>query len=318
MKKTSFIAALFTVLLVSPFQKTTAQYYFYDNSYYNTPVVFELGGSVGVMNCLTDIGGKPGIGKPFIGDLNIGNTQFNTSVYFGALYKEALGVRLEATFGEIKAYDSILRGEQKTTLGRYERNLSFQSKITEVSLIAELYPLFAFINWEARDQEPPRFSPYLLAGIGYFSFNPQTEYNGKLYDLEPLRTEGQGFKEYPDRKTYSLEQVNYPIGMGLKYELGSNFNLRAEVIYRVLSTDYLDDVSTRYVNKNLFTTANGIPANLINIARKLSDRRDEFAYTNPYPINPNGGQIRGNPKNNDGYFTFNIKLGLVFGRERIR
>jgi hypothetical protein len=50
-------------------------------------------------------------------------------------------------------------------------------------------------------------------------------------------------------------------------------------------------------------------------ALALSDRRSK---SNPeYPINPNGGQIRGNPKNNDAYFNLNIKLGLTLGREKI-
>lgn len=312
MKKIKILIPAF-LLFTLPFKKVFAQYYFYDNNTYYTPLVFEIGGSLGVMNCLTDMGGKKGLGKTFVKDLNIGNTQFNASIYLGAIYKEAVGLRIEGTFGQIKAYDSILKSVQSTT-PRYNRNLSFSSKITEFSAIAELYPLFAFVNWSSRDDYPPLFSPYLLVGIGYFSFNPQTTLNGRKVDLQPLSTEGQGFAEYPNRKPYKLEQISYPIGVGMKYELSSVLNLRAEFLYRITNTDYLDDLSTRYIDPSLF--ANYLSGNQLSNALALNDRRGK---NNPeYPINPKGNQIRGNPKNNDTYFTFNIKLGITFGRERIK
>lgn len=296
-----------------PLQRAIAQYYFYDNNSYNTPLMFEFGGSLGVMNCLTDVGGRKGLGKRFVKDLNIGNNQFNGSIYFSAIYKEAVGLRIEGTFGDIKAYDSILKNVRSTT-PRYNRNLSFTSKISELSVVAEFYPIFLFINWASRDDEPPNFSPYLLAGIGYFSFNPQTILNGKRVDLQPLSTEGQGFAEYPNRKPYKLQQISYPVGIGMKYELSSYLSLRAEFLYRFTSTDYLDDLSTRYINPSLF--ANYFSGKKLANALALNDRRPR---NDPeYPINPVGGQIRGNPKNKDAFFNFNIKLGLTFGREKMK
>lgn len=312
MKKITFLFGAL-ILFMMPLQKVIAQYYFYDNNSYDTPLMFEIGGSLGVMNCLTDIGGKKGLGKKFIKDLNIGNNQFNGTVYLSAIYREAVGLRVEGTFGQIKAYDSILKNVQSTT-PRYNRNLSFSSKISELSVVAEFYPLFIFINWAGRDDDPPRYSPYLLAGVGYFSFNPQTILNGKKVDLQPLSTEGEGFAEYPDRKPYKLQQISYPVGIGMKYELSSYLNLRGEFLYRFTTTDYLDDVSTRYINPALF--GNYFSGTQLADAVALNDRRNK---NNPeYPINPKGGQIRGNPKNNDAYFSFNIKLGLTFGREKIR
>ena len=307
---------VFTVLalIVVPLQKVCAQYYFYDNLSYDTPLMFELGTSVGVMNCLTDVGGHKGLGGKYFKDLNIGNNQVNGSIYINATYKEAIGIRIEGTFGNVKAYDSILKNVKNTTNGRYERNLSFKSKITEISAIAEFYPVFLFINWLARDDYPPRLSPYLMAGIGYFSFNPQTTLNGKTVDLHPLRTEGQGFAEYPDRKPYKLQQINFPVGVGLKYDVSPMLNLRAEFLYRILGTDYLDDLSTKYVDPAIF--ANYLKGTELNDAIVLSDRRSRLDPK--YPVNPNGGQIRGNPKNNDAYFSFNIKVGFTFGREKIK
>lgn len=311
MKKIGIIVAI-TGLLFTGIQKAAAQFYFYDNDYYDTPVMFEIGGSVGIMNCLTDIGRKQGNGRPFLKDLTFGNNQLNGSIYLSMLYKYAVGFRLEGTFGQVKAYDSI--SLPHVSEGRYERSLQFKSKINEVALVAEFHPLFIFINWLTRDDEPPRFSPYLAAGVGFFSFNPQAKLNENWIDLQPLSTEGQGFKEYPDRKPYKLSQLNYSLGLGAKYELSPAINLRFEILDRILKTDYLDDLSTRYVNPNLF--ANYLSGIQLANAVALSDRRSK---TNAeYPINPSGGQLRGNPKNRDSYFTCNFKIGLTFGREKIR
>jgi hypothetical protein len=306
-----------TLLLVCSGYKASAQYYFYDNNHYDTPLMFEIGGSLGIMNCLTDIGGKSGLGKPFVKDLNIGNTQFNGSIYLSALYKEQFGLRLEGTFGTIKAYDSILSKVASSTSGRYERNLSFRSKISEISLVAEIYPFFIFGNYMGRDVEPPLWSPYLIGGIGFFSFNPQAKARtGDLVDLQPLSTEGQGFIEYPDRQPYKLFQINVPVGIGVKYELSHNLSLRAEFLHRILFTDYLDDVSKRYINSSYFSSY--LSGTQLQNAIDLSynDRFNPGGPTGMFRKTETG--IRGNPKNNDAYFTFNIKLGLTIGREKIR
>jgi opacity protein-like surface antigen len=304
-------AVSIALLLTIPTKKAFAQYYFYDNNYYDSPIMYELGASVGFMNCLTDLGGRKGIGKKFIKDLNMGKSQLAGSIFLSALYKNALGIRVEASFGTIKAEDAVLRKVKATTYGRYERNLSFRSNITDFMVAAEIHPLYIIYKYED-DREPPRFSPYLLGGIGFFSFKPQAQLNGAWIDLQPLSTEGQGFAEYPDRKPYKLSQVSFPLGLGVKYELSSRLNIRGEFVYRVLSTDYLDDVSTNYIDVSLYP--NYFTGAKLTNAFLLNDRQYEL---DPLHITNEGDQ-RGNPKNNDAYFTFNIKVGLTFGRERIK
>ncbi len=312
MKRFKIVAGLITLVFSVTVQKSQAQYYFYDNNYYDNPLLFEIGGSVGVMNSLTDVGGRKGVGKKFVKDLVLKNSQLAGSVYAAATYKSAIALRLEYTFGQIKGYDSILKSVKTSTYGRYERNLSFRSNISEIALTAEIHPLFLFINWEDRNQDPPRLSPYLVGGIGYFSFNPQARLGNKWVDLQPLSTEGQGFKEYPSRKPYELKQVNFPVGLGFRYELSSLLSLRAEFMYRILTTDYLDDVSRWYIDPTLY--ANYFSGNKLTNALLLNDRKYEL---NPGSVTYPGDQ-RGDPSDNDAYMTFNIKLGLTLGRERIK
>ncbi len=314
MKRITHIIVIFLLLLLSGY-KATAQYYFYDNFSYDMPIMFELGGSVGLMNCLTDVGGKSGLGKPFVKDLNIGNNQLNGSIYFMGTYKEKISLRLEGTFGSVKGYDSILADVKSSSQGRYERNLNFRSKISEISLIAEFHPLFIFIDWMGTDRDPPYFSPYIAAGIGYFSFNPQSKSRtGQYVDLQPLSLEGQGFSEYPERKPYKLSQISFPIGAGVRYELGPSVNLRAEFLLRLTTTDYLDDVSKRYISQDVF--ANYFTGAELQNAQDLSFNQRTNTGPNSNIYRKTEGGIRGNPKNNDSYFTFNIKIGFSLGREK--
>jgi hypothetical protein len=175
----------------------------------------------------------------------------------------------------------------------------------------EIHPLY-IINRNDEDKEPPLFSPYLLAGVGFFSFKPQAQLGNKWVDLQPLSTEGQGFAEYPDRKPYKLNQINIPLGVGVKYDLSPTLNLRAEFNYRILRTDYLDDASTEYIDPTLY--ANYFTGAKLTNALLLNDRQYEL---DPSHIT-NAGDQRGNPKNNDAYFSFNVKIGYSFGREKIR
>ena len=313
MKKVTLLVAIAT-LLTGFLQKASAQYYFYDGYSYDTPLMFELGGSYGAMNCLTDLGGKKGLGKKGTKDLNMGNTKTNGSVYLSATWRDAIGVRLEATFGKVEAYDSILKSVAATTNGRYQRNLNFRSKITEVSLVAEFHPLFIFINWPSTDVEPPRISPYLAAGIGYMSFNPQAKNrDGEFVDLQPLSTEGQGFSQYPDRTPYKLSTWSFPIGLGVRYELSPTFNLRLEFLHRILTTDYLDDVSKKYIDPQYFA-ANGFTGYQLRDALDLS--YNDRVNDNPVKFRKTEGGIRGDPTDTDAFFTFNIKLGISIGREK--
>jgi opacity protein-like surface antigen len=312
MKKLAIGLSVFLVLFGSA-MKTDAQYYYFNKDYYDTDWIYEIGGGTGIINCLTDLGGKKGKGKPFIKDLNPGLTHLNYSIFGEALYKNKVGIRLEYTMGKISAYDSILKPVADNSSGRYQRNLSFRSNISEFSLMVELHPRFIFIDWPGRDQDPPRLSPYILAGVGYFHFNPQARIGARWVDLQPLHTEGEGFAEYPGRKEYKLNQFNIPFGLGVKYELTGTLNVRLEFVPRILFTDYLDDVSTRYINPNVFQ--DHLSGQRLADALVLNDRRAELKPLT-VNINPKGGQKRGQG-NHDAYFTAQFKLSYTFGREKI-
>jgi hypothetical protein len=301
------LVALGILIGITASHSACSQYYYYNSRYYDAPLIFEAGVGAGVMNSFTDLGGKKGIGKRFIKDLDWKNTKPAFSVYAMGMYKYALGIRLEASFGSVEGADSTLKTVAASTAGRYERNLSFTSKVTDIQLGVEIHPLF-FREYD--ENEAPRISPYVMGGVGFFIFEPMAEFNGRKYALQPLHTEGQGFPEHRDRKPYSLTQINFPVGLGVKYEVNSFLNARFEIVHRILRTDYLDDVSKDYINPDLFALY--LPANQATVARQLADRQGELTPGHTTQV----GSQRGNPKDNDAFFTIMLKVGVSLGRLR--
>lgn len=286
---------------------SVSQNYFYNNRYYDNNFLFEFHASAGAMNCLTDLGGRPGEGKGFIKDLNIRYTKFCGGISAGFVYLYTAGAKLEFNAGAVEAADYILKNDQSTGgKNRYRRNLHFKSNIYELLLLGEIYPIAAT---GVTGDKPSRFAPYLTGGIGIFRFDPQTYLDNINIRLQPLHTEGQGFSEYTDRAKYKLVQVNFPVGAGIKYELSPLCNLRLEVLHRITTTDYLDDVSKQYIEPALFQKYLA-PENA-DFAMQLHDRQAEL---NPlHTTIP--GSIRGRDSKNDSYFTVQLKIGLILGRQ---
>ncbi|MCW3082433.1 DUF6089 family protein [Segetibacter sp.] len=276
-----------------------SQYYYFNDKYYNTDLLYEFGIGVGAMNSITDIGGANTDNTTYLNEINKKNNRFSKSIYAGVLYQGLLGARIEGTLGEVRSDDSSITGKSNNIYSKHVRNLSFRSKIAEVSLLLEFHP-FLLLDF----QLAPNVSPYVLTGLGWYHFNPQAELKGKWMNLQPLHTEGQGFLEYPDRQPYALSQFNIPMGVGLKFESGL-FNVRVEYVHRRLFTDYLDDASTKvYIRPDLFAKYLP-PADAAN-ARALFNRTKDGSI----PI------YRGHSKNNDAFMTLSVKVGVVLGRER--
>jgi hypothetical protein len=174
------------------------------------------------------------------------------------------------------------------------RNLSFASNILEGHLGIE-YDILNNYNYAC--------VPYLFMGVGAFHFDPTTiDASGTKVRLQPLGTEGQGF--YLGRKKYSLTQVVFPVGGGLKFAINDDIRIRLEAGLRVLLTDYLDDVSTTYADRNALLQNNG------SKALELAYRGDELTNSTAYPA---AETRRGNPDIKDFYYTGGIGISFRIG-----
>lgn len=262
----------------------------------------EVGLTVGPSNFLGDLGGNLGRGTTFLKDNNIQMTKLTFGAYLLYHPNEVLSFRLGVNFGSLEGDDAIIKGKGGLEEARKIRNSNFKSKFKEVLLFAEVYPL-VFLEEDPSDTYK-KFRPYLVGGIGAFTFNPQgfDPVSNQWVYLKPLRTEGQGFAEFPDRKEYKLTQMNLPFGGGIKYYLSDKVNVSFEIIHRKTFSDYIDDVSTNYIDPALFS--NYMPAAQAQLAARMA--------------NKTGGQFlpgdkRGTPKNNDAYYSAGFKLGIRLG-----
>ncbi len=278
---------------------------------------FEYGISIGGMKYEGDIGGRYGSG---LGALNnsTSRSSFNASLYLGYRIAEILTIRVAGTYGGIQAADSLLSGNSPAILAKKTRNAHFKSIIAEGSLIAEIYPTALF------EADPSvamgKFRPYFLAGIGIFHFDPKGLYqapNGTeaWVNLQPLRTEGQGMPNHPTRKEYALIQENIQLGFGIKYHISQRVGVSFELIGRKTPTDYLDDVSTKYIDNKDFYTFFGQTSPIAKIAEQMANN----------PVYKNGGApllgwgaggLRGSPQYKDYFYSSNIRLSYRFGFNR--
>ena len=65
------------------------------------------------------------------------------------------------------------------------------------------------------------FHSLCYPGVGIFNYDPYAYLNDQKHFLRPLGTEGQGSPFYPERQSYGNMAFCFPIGMGIKYNLGT-------------------------------------------------------------------------------------------------
>ena len=265
----------------------------------------EAGINFGPTFFLGDLGVDPNTLSSFAKTINDPLKKFMKGAYVSIYPKEWLGVRLAIQYTYVEGDDKTILTMGRTENYRKERNLDFRSNIWEAYTAAEFFPIMFL---KRNDIEyAPRLKPYVFAGIGVYHFNPQgslTDQNGNKtwHFLHPLHTEGEGFSEYPNRKPYSLTQLNIPFGGGVKYKLTEKVNLGLELLYRKTFTDYIDDISTTYIDKASFNK--NLSSTDAYMAMRLFDKSPSSAGRSSSVVK------RGNPGKNDSYFSLALKLGI--------
>ncbi len=283
---------------------------------YVEPPGFSLGMTIGICDLWADIGTQKVI------DHYTNDKYFNDLHAMGGLFGRytaapALAMRLGVNYGTLYAHDNWNNSGTKTATSiesdyfqRYLRNQNIRARTWEGYFMFEFNPLR--LNPESRIALR-RFQPYLMAGVGYFHFKPQVEYitrtgiNKGFVDVYDLNIEGAGlikevYKDSPEK--YKLWQLNIPLGIGVKWDIGRRLALGVEYVYRYCFTDYLDNVSGKYVDPSLYTLIHLNNPQNAALAAEVADQS--------YQILPDAkatpGTLRGNPGVNDAYSTFGLTL----------
>jgi hypothetical protein len=237
----------------------------------------------------------------YFGDLNtqarLNRAKMAASIFFRKNFSNYIALRIGASFAQVGYSDQYNSHNEYM----YSRNLSFNSKVWELSLQGD-FNFFRFMPGEPQYS----FTPYITFGAGIFSYDPYAYLRGEKVFLRPLGTEGQGSPDprYADRKQYSSMGISIPFGGGIKYSFNERINIGFEILHRFTNTDYLDDISTTYVDPAIFPlNPDGSPSN----AQLLYDRSYELGE----PIGIINRQ-RGNSKQKDQFVTamFHLTFNL--------
>lgn len=282
----------------------------------------------------------------YYGDLAPKPSQFSTDISFT---RPAIGLSFSHRFGPRYAisstfmYGTLSGADNESADGtdadnglyRYHRNLSFRNRIKELSVVAS----FDLFSNTATYISRAKWTPYGFIGIAGFLHNPQalapaTDLNGnplpeagQWVNLQSLGTEGQHATLADGDvnngiKSYKKLQVAIPFGIGARFRLNDVLDLSAEVGFRYLFTDYIDDVSQNYVDLSVFGDN--------ELAKAMSYRSNEIVNPNLLtPTEARDGQTyallsgygqehidnkRGNKNDKDTYMVTTIKLTYILGK----
>lgn len=224
------------------------------------------------------------------------NGDLNPNRFFNQNYlHQAYGLSLRRNINQRFAFRSqfmagTLSGDDAIGNGAFQRdrNLNFSTPIYELSAVFE----FNFFPFDALIREH-WISPYSFIGLGGFYFNPVTEIEGNIYELQPLATEG---------KLYSRVNVSIPFGMGVKMALSDRLVISADWGLRKTFTDYIDDVSSMYP----------LASEIDGLSEDISDR----SLVQGGPDGTNWGTQRGNSVNKDWFSFVGVTLAVRLGPKK--
>ncbi len=288
------------------------------NHLYRMPEYVEPPGwSVGMNLGMTDLWGD--VGTKSIVDHYNNDKYWGSPKFMGGLYGRytahpALALRLGVNYGTLYASDNFNYSKAKKASSieddayqRYFRNLNVKTLVWEGQFLFEINPRRFNV---ASHSAGSHFQPYLLLGVGGYHFRAKGEVTdattgkNQWVPLDKLNLEGQGGTYDGAPKKYSQWQMNIPLGLGIRWDIGRQLGLGVEYMYRYCFTDYLDNVSGTYVDPAYFkanlNNENGDAARATSLADKS------------YEIDPNAthsaGQKRGNSSVKDGYSTISINF----------
>ena len=293
----------------------------------------EVGIIFGGASYLGEMGGKEKTRRDFVLDTKLGQTRTNEGIYFR--YKVKPKIFVTGTFNH-----GILRGADtlSTNPARNGRRLDFKNNIIELGVLGE-YVFYQNNGMKGRggrgggrSSSKKDFRAYLTGGIAWYHHNPKgSDADGKWVKLQPIGTEGQGTTGKAAK--YKLSGFAIPLGAGFNYTLNRTIRIGLELGWRTTFTDYLDDVSTVYVNPERFEKPPGDKSS-DSYKQKFYfyDKSDKRADDDPdrseiaangknYGFDAEraakagneaaGEQKRGDPKHKDSYSFLQIKAGYV-------
>ena len=243
-----------------------------------------------------EVGGLIG-GSNYIGDLSHHNLYMEETNFAGGLIlryniNPEFSLKGNIYAGHISGSDENASAEEFRI-----RNLHFRSFLLDIGIQGEY-----FIFGTGNNIGDYNFAPYVMGGLSLFRFNPKAELDDEWRELQPMGTEGQETTWYQERHKYSLTQISVPLGMGIKHSINRHWHFGVEAGFRLTFTDYLDDVSTTYVEEDILRAQRGEDA--IRLSNRTGEIFDERLDLGP-------SDQRGDPTRHDHYVFAGVTLTYI-------
>lgn len=247
---------------------------------------WDYGFSLGASNYLGDMGGKEKTRRDFVADMKMAETRWAIGGFARYKLDHRLSIKAELSYLRIAGDDKL-----STNNGRHARNLSFFNDIFELQVTPQL-KIYENNDLGSSYRFRLGFKAYVFAGVGVFHHNPKTVYKDEVYKLQQFRTEG---------VKYGLWQMTIPMGTGFYFTMKKKHRIGFEYNWRLCFTDYLDDVSSKYVGG-----LSGTAGALANRTSELGTAVDPVtaAYFKP-------GNKRGDASHKDTYMTMMVNYSYV-------
>lgn len=187
------------------------------------------------------------------------NVRWNGTINYQYHFNPKVSARVGFSYIRIFGNDETFGGSIANTkaAGQRLRNLHFRNDMMEFALTG----IYTFIPMDERRHKNQKlqWSPYIGAGVGLIGHNPKArgsiQNKSTGYSIDPdadgkyllkewisLKNEGNNLLPDGSVKTYSSITPTFPIVVGIKTKINSNWILSVEGGLRLTLTDFLDDV----------------------------------------------------------------------------
>lgn len=267
---------------------------------YNWDVGFKLGGA----NYLGEMGGQEETRRDFVYDMKLSQTRWAVGAFARYRISPLISTSINFTYGRIQGDDAL-----STNRARRARNLSFRNDMFELNTRGEI----VFYNEHDvgnRGRRRLDFKAFAFLGVGALMHNPKANYAGSWVALRPLQTEG-------PLNSYNRVTFTIPTGLGFYFTYKRRQRFGWELGWRTTFTDYLDDVSTSYVDPSTLSDPTAIA--LSNRNPELGDEAfNSELYAHPdnygYFVTETGiatANKRGDATHNDSYMFMTFTYSYV-------
>ncbi|MBD3638400.1 MAG: hypothetical protein HUJ25_13695 [Crocinitomicaceae bacterium] len=242
----------------------------------------------GATNFLGDIGSGDEA-RGFVFNMELADTRWAVGPFIRYRFHPLFAISGGVTYARLQGMD--VNSENRARRGR---NLNFINDIFDISARYEYYPqILSVADVGFRGRYRTDYQTYFFAGAGAVIHSPKGIHptTGEKVKLRPLMTEG---------KKYSPVAFQMPLGGGFFFTHNRQHRFGFEMQWSWTFTDYLDDISTVYVEHD--------PGSLADV---MANQHDPSFANVPDANNYEAGSPRGDPTDRDNYMLMTVSYSYL-------